>query len=76
LVDTGSSFVTRPNLGCIQRITDSDVDDYHILKENLLKGFRLMEAGSASNKVRQKVVSGETPEQFVNSSGGGVFVPP
>ena len=53
-------------LDVYQRMSDHDVREYQILKENLLKRFRLTEAGYRKRFKQSKIEDGETPEQFID----------
>jgi len=48
-----------------QRLTDEEVDDYEVLKVQLLKRFRLTEGGYRKKFKMIKLEPGESPEQFV-----------
>ena len=47
-------------------MSDHDVGEYQILKENLLKRFRLTEGGYRKRFKQSKIDNGETPEQFID----------
>ena len=53
------------SLEVYQRLTDGEVDDYNVLKAQLLKRFRLTEGGYRKKFKTSKLELGETPEQFV-----------
>jgi len=48
-----------------QRLTDEEVDDYEVLKVQLLKRFRLTEGGYRKKFKMSKLEPGKSPEQFV-----------
>ena len=48
-----------------QRLTDEEVDDYEVLKVQLLKRFRLTEGGYRKKFKMNKLEPGESPQQFV-----------
>ena len=48
-----------------QRLNDEEVDDYEVLKVQLLKRFRLTEGGYRKKFKMSKLEPGESPEQFV-----------
>jgi len=50
-----------------QRMTDEDVSDYDLLKNSLLKRFRLIEGGYRKRFKSVRIEVGETAEQFVDS---------
>ena len=47
-------------------MSDRDVENYEILKTNLLKRFRLTEGGYMKRFKQSRLEPGETPNQFVN----------
>jgi len=47
-------------------MTDEDVGDYDLLKNSLLKRFRLTEEGYRKRFKSVRIEVGETAEQFVN----------
>ena len=47
-------------------MTDEDVGDYDLLKNSLLKRFRLTEVGYRKRFKSVRIEVGETPEQFVD----------
>ena len=47
-----------------QRLADDEVDNYDVLKAQLLKRFRLTEGGYRSKFMYSKLEQGETPAQF------------
>ena len=49
-----------------QRISDDDVGDYDLLKNSLLKSFRLTEGGYRKRFKSVRIELGETAEQFVD----------
>ena len=67
------AFEVRRNIGqpnwqdcCkVKRLTDEEVDDYEVLKVQLLKRFRLTEGGYRKKFKMSKLEPGESPEQFV-----------
>ena len=48
-----------------QRLPDSDVEKYDVLKAQLLKRFRLTEGGYREKFKNSKLEQGETPDQFI-----------
>ena len=51
-------------LDVYQRLADDEVDDYDVLKAQLLKRFRLTEGGYRKRFKTGKLEPGETPAQF------------
>jgi len=47
-------------------MSDHDVGEYQILKENLLKRFRLTEEGYRKRFKQSKIENGESPEQLLD----------
>jgi len=47
-------------------MNEEDVGDYDLLKNNLLKKFRLTEGGYRKRFKQSKIENGETPEQFID----------
>ena len=60
-------------LDVYQQMSDHDVEEYQILKENLLKRFRLTEGGYRKRFKQSKIENGETPEQFIDRLRSGIF---
>ena len=53
-------------LDVYQRMSDDDVGDYDLLKNSLLKRFRLTEGGYRKRFKSLRIEVGETAEQFVD----------
>ena len=59
-------FLQGHALDVYQRMTDEDVGDYDLLKNSLLKRFRLTEGGYRKKFKSVRIEVGETAEQFVD----------
>jgi len=59
-------FLQGQALDVYQRMTDDDIENYEVLKNSLLKRFRLTEGGYRKRFRSVKIEVGETAEQFVN----------
>jgi len=59
-------FLQGQALDVYQRMTDEDVGDYDLLKNSLLKRFRLIEGGYRKRFKSVRIEVGETAEQFVD----------
>jgi len=59
-------FLQGQALDVYQRMTDEDVGDYDLLKNSLLKRFRLTERGYRKRFKNVRIEVGETAEQFVD----------
>jgi len=57
---------TRSGIRCVSKVSDEDVGDYELLKNNLLMRFRLTEGGYRKRFKQSKIENGETPEQFID----------
>jgi len=59
-------FLQGQALDVYQRMNDEDVGDYDLLKNNLLKRFRLTEGGYQKRFKQSKIENGENPEQLID----------
>ena len=59
-------FLQGQALDVHQRMTDEDAGDYDLLKNSLLKRFRLTEGGYRKRFNSVRIEVGETAELFVN----------
>ena len=59
-------FLQGQALDVYQRMTDEDVGDYDLLKNSLLKRFRLTERAYRKRFKSVRIEVGETAEQFVD----------
>ena len=59
-------FLQGQALDVYQRMTDEDVGDYELLKNSLLKRFRLTEGDYRKRFKIEKIEVGETAAQFVD----------
>ena len=59
-------FLQGHALDVYQRMSDDDVGDYDLLKNSLLKRFRLTEGGYRKRFKSVRIEVGETAEQFVD----------
>ena len=59
-------FLQGQALDVYQRMTDEDVGEYDLLKNSLLKRFRLTEGGYRKRFRSVRMEVGETAEQFVD----------
>jgi len=59
-------FLQVQALDVYQRMTDEEVGDYDLLKNNLLNKFRLTEGGYRKRFKSARIEDGETAEQFVD----------
>ena len=59
-------FLDGQALDVYQRMSDDDVGEYELLKNSLLKRFRLTERGYRKKFESERIEVGETAEQFVD----------
>jgi len=60
-------FLQGQALDVYHRMSDEDVGDYDLLKNNLLKRFRLTDGGYRKHLKQSKTENVETPEQFIDT---------